>query len=44
MFLGRASDVPRWRAAGASLFILGSDHDFILSGAARLHGEITAEK
>jgi 2-keto-3-deoxy-L-rhamnonate aldolase RhmA len=42
MFLGRASDVPRWREAGASLFILGSDHDFILSGAARLHGEIRA--
>jgi 2-keto-3-deoxy-L-rhamnonate aldolase RhmA len=40
MFLGRASDVALWREAGASLFILGSDHDFILSGAARLHGEI----
>jgi 2-keto-3-deoxy-L-rhamnonate aldolase RhmA len=40
MFLGRAGDVPRWREAGASLFILGSDHDFMLSGAARLHAEI----
>ena len=40
MFLGRTADVPRWREAGASLFILGSDHDFILPGAARLHSEI----
>lgn len=36
MFLGRASDVPMWREQGASLFILGSDHDFLLQGAARL--------
>lgn len=40
MFLGRVGDVPKWREAGASLFILGSDHDFILGGAARLHSEI----
>jgi 2-keto-3-deoxy-L-rhamnonate aldolase RhmA len=36
MFLGRASDVPLWREKGSSLFILGSDHDFLLQGAARL--------
>jgi 2-keto-3-deoxy-L-rhamnonate aldolase RhmA len=36
MFLGRVGDVAMWRAKGASLFILGSDHDFILQGAARL--------
>jgi 2-keto-3-deoxy-L-rhamnonate aldolase RhmA len=36
MFLGRVSDVPMWREKGASLFILGSDHDFLLQGAARL--------
>ena len=36
MFLGRVSDVPMWREQGASLFILGSDHDFLLQGAARL--------
>jgi 2-keto-3-deoxy-L-rhamnonate aldolase RhmA len=36
MFLGRVSDVPMWREKGSSLFILGSDHDFLLQGAARL--------
>lgn len=36
MFLGRVSDVPMWREKGASLFILGSDQDFLLQGAARL--------
>ena len=36
MFLGRVSDVPMWRKKGSSLFILGSDHDFLLQGAARL--------
>jgi 2-keto-3-deoxy-L-rhamnonate aldolase RhmA len=36
MFLGRVGDVPLWRDKGASLFILGSDHDFLLQGAARL--------
>jgi 2-keto-3-deoxy-L-rhamnonate aldolase RhmA len=36
MFLGRVNDVPMWRDKGSSLFILGSDHDFLLQGAARL--------
>jgi 2-keto-3-deoxy-L-rhamnonate aldolase RhmA len=36
MFLGRVSDVPMWREQGASLFILGSDQEFLLQGAARL--------
>jgi 2-keto-3-deoxy-L-rhamnonate aldolase RhmA len=36
MFLGRVGDVPMWREKGASLFILGSDHDFLLQGAGRL--------
>ena len=36
MFLGRVGDVPMWREKGASLFILGSDHDFLLQGAAKL--------
>lgn len=40
MFLGRTSDVAQWRAAGASLFLLGSDHDFLLAGAARLAAEV----
>ena len=36
MFLGRVGDVGIWREKGASLFILGSDHDFMLQGAAKL--------
>ena len=36
MFLGRVSDVPEWRAKGASLFVLQSDQDFLLKGAAGL--------
>lgn len=36
MFLGRVGDVPMWREKGSSLFILGSDHEFLLQGAARL--------
>ena len=30
MFLGRAGDAPMWREKGSSLFILGSDHEFLL--------------
>ena len=36
MFLARAADVPQWRAKGASLFILQSDQEFVLKGAAAL--------
>jgi 2-keto-3-deoxy-L-rhamnonate aldolase RhmA len=36
MFLSRASDIPAWREKGASLFLLGSDHSFMLAGAAEL--------
>lgn len=42
MFLGRVGDVPIWREKGASLFILGSDHDFLLQGAARLAEAVKA--
>ena len=42
MFLGRVSDVPLWREKGASLFILGSDQDFLLQGAAKLAEAIRA--
>ena len=42
MFLGRVSDVPLWREKGASLFILGSDHDFLLQGAAKLAEAVRA--
>ncbi len=40
MFLGRVGDVPEWRAKGASLFVLQSDQDFLLKGAAGLAVEI----
>ncbi len=36
MFLSRVGDVPVWCEQGASLFILGSDHDFLLQGATKL--------
>ena len=42
MFLGRVGDVPIWREKGASLFILGSDQDFLLQGAAKLAEAIRA--
>ena len=42
MFLGRTGDVPLWREKGASLFILGSDQDFLLQGAAKLAEAIRA--
>ena len=42
MFLGRVGDVGMWREKGASLFILGSDHDFLLQGAARLAEAVKA--
>lgn len=40
MFLGRVGDVPVWRAQGASLFVLQSDHDFLLRSAAALAKDI----
>ena len=36
MFLARPSDAGEWRARGASLFLLASDHAFLRSGAAQL--------
>ena len=36
MFLGRVGDVPEWREKGTSLFVLQSDQDFLLKGAAGL--------
>ena len=36
MFLARIEDVPYWASRGASLFLLGSDHSFLLAGAADL--------
>lgn len=36
MFLARPADVPEWRERGASLFLLGSDHGLMRSGATQL--------
>ena len=36
MFTPSIDEVPRWRAAGASLFLLGSEQGFVLSGAREL--------
>ncbi len=36
MFLARPGDVTLWAERGASLFLLGSDHSFLLQGAAHL--------
>lgn len=36
MFTANLDEVPKWREAGASLFLLGSDHSFMLQGAADL--------
>jgi len=36
MFVGNLNELPLWIKAGVSLFLLGSDHGFMLSGAAQL--------
>lgn len=36
MFIPPSEDCARWQALGASLFILGSDHQFMLDGARAL--------
>jgi 2-keto-3-deoxy-L-rhamnonate aldolase RhmA len=40
MFLARPGDAQGWKAKGATLFILASDHEFLLSGAAALAAEV----
>ena len=40
MFVASPGEVPSWRARGATLFLLGSDHSFLLSGAAALLRDI----
>lgn len=40
MFLGRPSDAPTWREKGASLFLLASDHDFMMAGARQLAEQV----
>lgn len=39
MFVGDPGEVARWRAEGASLFLLGSDHGFLGAGATRLRAD-----
>lgn len=39
MFVARPGDAPGWAKHGASLFLLASDHTFLLQGAARLIAE-----
>ncbi len=36
MFVGDMAEVPHWKEAGATLFILGSDHGFLRQGATSL--------
>jgi 2-keto-3-deoxy-L-rhamnonate aldolase RhmA len=36
MFLGDLSELDHWKEQGASLFLLSSDHGFLLQGAAAL--------
>ncbi|MDJ0929412.1 MAG: aldolase/citrate lyase family protein [Gammaproteobacteria bacterium] len=39
MFTGNHAELPQWRAQGASLFLLTSDHGFLLDGAVQLVAE-----
>lgn len=40
MFLARVEDASLWRSRGATLFLLGSDHGFLLAGARDLVGRV----
>ncbi|MCR9078520.1 MAG: aldolase/citrate lyase family protein [Hyphomonadaceae bacterium] len=40
MFTGNLDELPKWCAAGASLFLLGSDHGFMLTGAAQMAKQV----
>jgi 2-keto-3-deoxy-L-rhamnonate aldolase RhmA len=40
MFTANLDEIPRWRNLGVTLFILGSDHGFILSGAAAMTSRV----
>lgn len=43
LFLAREGDAPAWTQKGARLFLLGSDHGFMLSGAAALVAKVRGE-
>ena len=36
MFVSDMAEVPRWKQAGATLFLMGSDHGFLMAGARHL--------
>ena len=36
MFVGNLAELPLWIKSGVSLFLLGSDHSFLLNGANQL--------
>lgn len=36
MFVGNLDELPHWQSAGASLFLLSSDHSFLMQGAQAL--------
>ena len=42
MFTPAMDEIPRWRALGASLFLLGSDHGFMQAGARALGAQVRA--
>ena len=42
MFLDDLNEIPHWRERGASLFLLSSDHSFLLQGANRLVHQVKA--
>lgn len=44
MFTPAMDELPRWREAGASLFLLGSDHSFMLAGANQLASRVRADR
>ncbi len=44
MFVARVEDVPEWRAKGASLFVLQSDQEFLLSGARALMASVKGSR
>lgn len=42
MFTANIDELPKWRALGASLFLLGSDHSMMLEGASGLTSRVRA--
>ncbi|MEO1407850.1 MAG: aldolase/citrate lyase family protein [Pseudomonadota bacterium] len=40
MFTSNLDEIPKWRSLGASLFLLGSDHGFMLAGAGDLTSKV----